>query len=61
VRPMTRLIARLLKDTRGATVIEYGLICSLVFLVAVGAMTAFGHAATNVFITAANAINGSIK
>lgn len=58
---MPRLIARLWKDDSGATVVEYGLICSLVFLVACGAITAFGHNATNIFNTAAAAINSSIK
>jgi pilus assembly protein Flp/PilA len=58
---MLRLIARLIADARGATAIEYGLICSLVFLVAVSAMTAFGHNATGIFNTAAAAINGTIK
>ena len=58
---MRRLISRLIADERGATVIEYGLICSLVFLVAVGAMSAFGRAASNAFITAADTISGAIK
>jgi pilus assembly protein Flp/PilA len=58
---MQRLISRLIADERGATAIEYGMICSLVFLVALGAMTSFGQKASDVFITAANAIDGSIK
>ena len=58
---MRRLIKRLTKDDRGATAIEYGMICALVFLVAIGAMTDFATAATNVFNTAAAAIDGSIK
>jgi pilus assembly protein Flp/PilA len=58
---MRKLISRLIADEHGATAIEYGLICSVVFLVAIGAMGAFGRAASNVFITAANAINGTIK
>jgi pilus assembly protein Flp/PilA len=58
---MRRLIVKLLREKRGATAIEYGLICALVFLVAVGAMTAFGTAATTVFDTAANTISGTLK
>lgn len=58
---MRSLISRLIADERGATAIEYGLICSVVFLVAVGAMSTFGHNATTMFITAANAISGAIK
>ena len=58
---MRRLIARLIRDERGATAIEYGMIIALVFLVAVGAITDFGHKATNVFNTAGAAIDGSLK
>jgi pilus assembly protein Flp/PilA len=49
-----------LRDRRGATAIEYGLIVSLIFLVVLGSMTAFGSHATGVFIGAANAINSAI-
>jgi pilus assembly protein Flp/PilA len=49
-----------LRDERGATAIEYGLIVSLIFLVVVGSMTAFGNHATGVFIGAANAINSAM-
>lgn len=58
---MRSLISRLLADERGATALEYGLICSLMFLVAIGAITAFGHNATRIFITAANSISDAIR
>ena len=58
---MRRLISRLIADERGATAIEYGMICALVFMVALSAMSAFGNAASNMFITAANAISGALK
>lgn len=48
-----------MRDERGATSIEYGLIVSLIFLVIVTSMTAFGNSATRVFNTAFNAINGA--
>ena len=47
------------RDERGATSIEYGLIVSLIFLVAVSAMTAFGNRSTTIFNTALNAINSA--
>ncbi len=62
--PAGRLAARsalaFLRDERGATAIEYGLIVSLIFLVVVGSMSAFGAHATNIFIDAANKISGAI-
>jgi pilus assembly protein Flp/PilA len=58
---MRKFIVRLIRDERGATALEYGMICALVFLVAVGAITDFGHNATNVFNTAGAAIDNSIK
>jgi pilus assembly protein Flp/PilA len=58
---MRRLISRLMADERGATVIEYGLICALIFLVAVGAITAFGNAASGKFVTIASAVSGVMK
>jgi pilus assembly protein Flp/PilA len=58
---MRRLIQRLAKDERGATALEYGMICALVFLVAVGAIGNFGKAAGNVLNTVGTAVNTSIK
>ena len=56
---MKRFLGRLASDERGATAIEYGLICALIFLVIIGAVTLFGESATNVFIGAANAVSGA--
>jgi pilus assembly protein Flp/PilA len=58
---MRRLIVKLIRNDHGATAIEYGLICALVFVVAVGAMSAFGHNATNMFDMAATAIDSGLK
>ena len=41
-----RLIVRFAHDQAGATVIEYGLICSLLFLAITGAVTTFGSRST---------------
>lgn len=57
---MLSLLKRLARDESGATALEYGLICALIFLVAVSGMTVFGNNASGVFIGAANAIN-SVK
>lgn len=39
---MRRTIAKLTKDERGATAVEYGMILALVFLAMIGAVRAFG-------------------
>ncbi|MGH7028352.1 Flp family type IVb pilin [Brevundimonas sp.] len=41
---MRRIIDRFLRDDSGATAIEYGLICGLIFLGIVAALTAFTDA-----------------
>ncbi|WP_082385012.1 Flp family type IVb pilin [Brevundimonas sp. AAP58] len=46
---MTALIRRFLADERGATAIEYGLICGLIFLVIITAVTLFASRATDMF------------
>ncbi len=56
-----RLVRRFARDRSGATAIEYGLIISLIFLVIVGAVTAFGNHATDVFNTAAEAIASAMS
>lgn len=35
-------LRRLLRDTQGATAVEYGLICALIALVIISALTALG-------------------
>ncbi|MBY4638248.1 Flp family type IVb pilin [Sphingopyxis sp. XHP0097] len=55
-----RNIIRLMRSTRAATAVEYGLILALIFMAALGAMTAVGESAiamwTNVSDTTADAI-----
>ena len=41
---MRRLIGRFLRDEGGATAIEYGLICALIFLAIVGSINALANA-----------------
>jgi pilus assembly protein Flp/PilA len=55
-----RLIRRLLKDRSGATSLEYGLIISLIFLVILTALTAFGDQSTGIFNGAMNTIRAAM-
>ena len=57
---MTKLLKRFTQDESGATAIEYGLICALIFIVILSAVTAFGQAGTGVFKAAAAAIVAAI-
>jgi pilus assembly protein Flp/PilA len=50
---------RFLTDTRGATAVEYGVICACIFLVVVAALVNFGAAATNMFNNVSNAVGGT--
>lgn len=55
-----RFIRRLLKDRSGATSLEYGLIISLIFLVILTALTAFGDQSSGIFNGAMNAIRAAM-
>ncbi|MCA3701290.1 Flp family type IVb pilin [Brevundimonas sp.] len=46
---MTPLIRRFLADESGATAIEYGMICGMIFLVIITAVTLFANRATDMF------------
>jgi pilus assembly protein Flp/PilA len=50
------LLQRFLKDDAGATSLEYGLIISLIFLVILSALTAFGGTSSGIFNTAMNTL-----
>ena len=43
---MLRTLLRLIPSDRGATAVEYGLIVSLIFIAAAGAIGAFGNGVT---------------
>ncbi|QQQ17554.1 Flp family type IVb pilin [Brevundimonas vitis] len=53
---MRRLIARFLQDRSGATALEYGIIMALMFLVMLGALSAFGGTGSGIFNRAMDAI-----
>ncbi len=55
-----RFLRRFQSDESGATAIEYGLIISLIFVVIVSAVTAFGNKASAIFNTAFIAISGGM-
>jgi|APAra7269096979_1048534.scaffolds.fasta_scaffold246230_1 pilus assembly protein Flp/PilA len=40
---MTKQIARLLRSTKAATAVEYGLILALIFMAALGAISSVGQ------------------
>jgi pilus assembly protein Flp/PilA len=42
MRALTKSIDRLIRDTKAATVIEYGLICALIVLAIMAALLALG-------------------
>ncbi len=50
---------RFLSDTRGATAVEYSVICACIFLVVIAALVNFGAAATNMFNHVSNAVGGT--
>lgn len=58
--PVARFLQRFGADQSGATAIEYGLIISLIFLVIVTAVTAFGNKASDIFNTAMIAIRDAM-
>jgi pilus assembly protein Flp/PilA len=53
-------LTRFLRDERGATAIEYGLICALVFLVVVSSITAFGNKTSSVMIRVSNTLSNVV-
>ena len=53
---MRLFLTRFLRDESGATAIEYGLIISLIFLVIVTSLTAFGNTSSGVFNKAMDAL-----
>jgi pilus assembly protein Flp/PilA len=53
---MFALIARLSKDSRGVTAVEYGLIAALIAVVAILTITTVGHNLSTTFNTVATKI-----
>lgn len=57
---MRLILSRFLKDESGATAIEYGIILALMFLVILGAVTAFGGSSSGIFNTAMNTLKAAM-
>jgi pilus assembly protein Flp/PilA len=58
---MRRFIGRFLRDDSGATAIEYGLICGLIFLAIVTAITAFTDATGVMYEKIRVAMDGAVS
>lgn len=48
---------KLIRNRRGATAIEYGLIAALIAVAAIGAMSTVGTKLTNTFTSVSNSLN----
>ncbi|WP_367142896.1 Flp family type IVb pilin [Brevundimonas sp.] len=57
---MRRFLSRLRRDESGATAIEYGLILSLMFLVILGALQAFGATGSGIFNAAMDKLRSAM-
>ena len=57
---MRRFLARFGRDDSGATAIEYGLILSLMFLVILGALNAFGATGSGIFNAAMDKLRAAM-
>ena len=53
---LTKVVSRFVRDQRGATMLEYGLLVGLVAIAAIIAVTAMGGALSNMFTDASNAL-----
>ena len=53
------ILSKLLRDRRGATAIEYGLIAALIAVAAIGAMSTLGGKLTNTFGNVSNNLSVS--
>ena len=58
---LTRLLNRLLRDRRGATAIEYGLIAALISLACIMAFQSLGLNLADIFNTAAQAMTDAVN
>ncbi len=54
-----KFIAKLLKNTKGATAIEYGLIAALIAVAAITAMTSLGNQLQKTFTNVSNNMKAS--
>jgi pilus assembly protein Flp/PilA len=58
---MRRFIDRFLRDDSGATAIEYGLICGLIFLVIIGAVGVFAGRMDAMYAYINTTIGGAVQ
>lgn len=56
---MFGFLAKLGRDAKGATAVEYGLILALVFLAMLGGITAFGQNAIGMWNRVSNSVTGA--
>jgi pilus assembly protein Flp/PilA len=54
-----KILRKLLKNEKGATAIEYGLIAALIAVAAITAMTSVGGSVTNTFNNVNNGLKGA--
>lgn len=54
---MSKFIKKLIKNEKGATAIEYGLIAALIAVAAIGAMTSIGTRLSSTFSNVSNQLN----
>jgi pilus assembly protein Flp/PilA len=52
-----QFIRKMIKDTKGATAIEYGLIAALIAVAAITAMQGLGNSLDNTFTNVSDAMN----
>ena len=52
-----QFIRKMIKDTKGSTAIEYGLIAALIAVAAITAMQGLGNSLDNTFTNVSNAMN----
>jgi pilus assembly protein Flp/PilA len=54
-----RVTGRLVRDDRGASMVEYALLVALIAVVALAALTALGHGIAGVFQSSCNAVSNA--
>ncbi len=54
-----QFMRKMLKNEKGATAIEYGLIAALIAVAAIGAMTSLGGNLTNTFTKVSNTVEAA--
>jgi pilus assembly protein Flp/PilA len=58
---MLKTLLTLLRDQRGATAIEYGLIAALVSVAAIAALTAMGSSLETMFTSVSNKLEAAVS